>query len=134
MRPVGVGLVGFGTIGTGVAKLLLDHAVQLRVRSLLARELLREALRGGDRVPDVVHDPRRELTERRELLGVREGALHRDRARQDVGRVEQHGELVGEYLDGLPYRSKALNMTQDLWLSLSVAEQQDFIDELETLS
>ncbi len=40
--------------------------------------------------------------------------------------------VLGEYLDGLPYRSKALNMTQDLWLSLSVAEQQDFIDELES--
>ncbi|PTU74708.1 serine/threonine-protein kinase [Pseudomonas mangrovi] len=40
--------------------------------------------------------------------------------------------ILGEYLEGLPYRSKSLNMTQDLWLSLSVAEQQDFIDELES--
>ena len=40
--------------------------------------------------------------------------------------------LLGEYLEGLPYRSKSLNMTQDLWLSLSVAEQEDFIDELES--
>ncbi|WP_416421587.1 serine/threonine-protein kinase [Pseudomonas sp. App30] len=42
------------------------------------------------------------------------------------------GGVLGEYLQGLPYRSKALTMTQDLWLSLSVAEQQDFIDELES--
>jgi len=42
------------------------------------------------------------------------------------------GGILGEYLEGLPYRSKSLNMTQDLWLSLSVAEQQDFIDELES--
>lgn len=42
------------------------------------------------------------------------------------------GGVLGEYLEGLPYRSKALTMTQDLWLSLSVAEQQDFIDELES--
>ncbi|MGI4837112.1 MAG: protein kinase domain-containing protein [Janthinobacterium lividum] len=42
------------------------------------------------------------------------------------------GGVLGEYLDGLPYRSKALTMTQDLWLSLSVAEQEDFIDELES--
>ncbi|MDN6859256.1 serine/threonine-protein kinase [Pseudomonas sp. CAN2814] len=42
------------------------------------------------------------------------------------------GGLLGEYLEGLPYRSKVLGMTQDLWLSLSVAEQQDFIDELES--
>ncbi|MND30815.1 Serine/threonine-protein kinase PrkC [compost metagenome] len=40
--------------------------------------------------------------------------------------------VLGEYLEGLPYRSKTLGMTQDLWLSLSVAEQQDFIDELES--
>ncbi|WP_053148786.1 serine/threonine-protein kinase [Pseudomonas sp. Pf153] len=42
------------------------------------------------------------------------------------------GGILGEYLEGLPYRSKSLNMTQDLWLSLSVAEQEDFIDELES--
>lgn len=40
--------------------------------------------------------------------------------------------VLGEYLEGLPYRSKALSMSQDLWLSLSVAEQEDFIDELES--
>ncbi|MBF8778169.1 protein kinase [Pseudomonas fulva] len=40
--------------------------------------------------------------------------------------------VLGEYLEGLPYRSKSLSMTQDLWLSLSVAEQEDFIDELES--
>ncbi|MEN5256794.1 serine/threonine-protein kinase [Pseudomonas protegens] len=42
------------------------------------------------------------------------------------------GGVLGEYLEGLPYRSKSLNMTQDLWLSLSVAEQEDFIDELDS--
>ena len=42
------------------------------------------------------------------------------------------GGLLGEYLEGLPYRSKSLNMSQDLWLSLSVAEQEDFIDELDS--
>jgi len=47
------------------------------------------------------------------------------------GNLAQSG-VLGEYLDGLPYRSKSLSMTQDLWLSLSVAEQEDFIDELES--
>ncbi len=56
---------------------------------------------------------------------------------RDPTRLKQGGNLVeggvlGEYLEGLPYRSKSLTMTQDLWLSLSVAEQQDFIDELES--
>ncbi|WP_459207099.1 protein kinase domain-containing protein [Pseudomonas sp. MLB6B] len=40
--------------------------------------------------------------------------------------------VLGEYLEGLPYRSKSLSMTQELWLSLSVAEQEDFIDELDS--
>lgn len=43
-----------------------------------------------------------------------------------------NGGVLGEYLEGLPYRSKSLSMTQDLWLSLSVAEQEDFIDELDS--
>jgi serine/threonine-protein kinase PpkA len=47
------------------------------------------------------------------------------------GNLAQSG-VLGEYLDGLPYRSKSLSMTQDLWLSLSVAEQEDFIDELDS--
>ena len=47
------------------------------------------------------------------------------------GNLAQSG-VLGEYLDGLPYRSKVLNMSQDLWLSLSVAEQEDFIDELDS--
>lgn len=42
------------------------------------------------------------------------------------------GGVLGEYLEGLPYRSKSLSMTEDLWLSLSVAEQEDFIDELDS--
>ncbi|MFJ3525619.1 serine/threonine-protein kinase [Pseudomonas sp. NPDC090203] len=47
------------------------------------------------------------------------------------GNLAQSG-VLGEYLEGLPYRSKSLSMTQDLWLSLSVAEQEDFIDELDS--
>jgi len=40
--------------------------------------------------------------------------------------------LLGEFLEGLPYKSKVLGITQELWLSWSVGEQQDFIDELES--
>ncbi|WP_165668781.1 serine/threonine-protein kinase [Metapseudomonas otitidis] len=58
--------------------------------------------------------------------------MSRDPARLTQGGNLAESGLLGEYLDGLPYRSKALNMSQDLWLSLSVAEQEDFIDELES--
>lgn len=58
--------------------------------------------------------------------------MSRDPAQLVKGSNLAQSGVLGEYLEGLPYRSKSLNMTQDLWLSLSVAEQQDFIDELES--
>ncbi|MBJ9977396.1 protein kinase [Pseudomonas sp. S75] len=58
--------------------------------------------------------------------------MSRDPSALTKGANLAQGGVLGEYLDGLPYRSKSLSMTQDLWLSLSVAEQEDFIDELES--
>lgn len=58
--------------------------------------------------------------------------MSRDPARLTRGSNLLQSGVLGEYLEGLPYRSKSLNMTQELWLSLSVAEQEDFIDELES--
>ncbi len=58
--------------------------------------------------------------------------MSRDPTRLARGSNLLQSGVLGEYLEGLPYRSKSLNMTQELWLSLSVAEQQDFIDELES--
>ncbi len=58
--------------------------------------------------------------------------LSRDPSRlrqQQFGNLYESG-LLGEFLEGLPYKSKVLGITQDLWLSWSVGEQQDFIDEL----
>jgi hypothetical protein len=40
--------------------------------------------------------------------------------------------LIGEYLEGLPYKSEVLTMSQDLWLSWSIGEQQAFIDRLKS--
>ncbi|MCD5995976.1 protein kinase [Pseudomonas sp. CDFA 602] len=58
--------------------------------------------------------------------------MSRDPSALRKGANLAQGGILGEYLEGLPYRSKALSMTQDLWLSLSVAEQEDFIDELDS--
>ncbi|MBC3411220.1 protein kinase [Pseudomonas sp. SWRI51] len=58
--------------------------------------------------------------------------MSRDPAALSKGANLAQGGVLGEYLEGLPYRSKSLSMTQDLWLSLSVAEQEDFIDELDS--
>ncbi|MGV8314874.1 hypothetical protein ACV33Y_33730, partial [Pseudomonas aeruginosa] len=48
--------------------------------------------------------------------------MRRDPAQLVKGSNLAQSGVLGEYLEGLPYRSKSLNMTQDLWLSLSVAE------------
>ncbi len=39
--------------------------------------------------------------------------------------------LMGEYLDGLPYRSKVLDIDQQTWSSWSIGQQQAFLDEIE---
>jgi hypothetical protein len=65
----------------------------------LARELLRQAARGGHGVADLVRDARCQLAERGELLGVRQRTLDRDRAREEVRAVEQEGELGYEGLE-----------------------------------
>lgn len=38
--------------------------------------------------------------------------------------------LMGEYLDGLPYRSKVLDIDQQTWSSWSISQQQTFLDEV----
>lgn len=50
--------------------------------------------------------------------------------RTDVRNLAETG-LLSEYLEGLPYRSKVMNVTRDLWLSWSIGEQQAFLDEIE---
>lgn len=39
--------------------------------------------------------------------------------------------LMGEYLDGLPYHSKIMDIDQQLWSSWSISQQQAFLDEVQ---
>lgn len=38
--------------------------------------------------------------------------------------------LMGEYLDDLPYRSKVMDIDQQMWSSWSISQQQTFLDEV----
>ncbi len=53
---------------------------------------------------------------------------------EEVGRaqVKKLADLgvLGEYLDDLPYRSKVMEITEDDWLSWSLGQQREFLDEL----
>ncbi|WP_225769717.1 vWA domain-containing protein [Inquilinus sp. Marseille-Q2685] len=39
--------------------------------------------------------------------------------------------LIGEYLQGLPYRSRIMELTEDDWLSWSFGQQRQFLDDLQ---
>ncbi|OEU65242.1 MAG: hypothetical protein BBJ57_05350, partial [Desulfobacterales bacterium PC51MH44] len=60
-------------------------------------------------------------------------ALSRDPNEIGKSKTSRLGEqgLLGEYLDGLPYQSKVMSISDDLWSSWSIGEQQDFLDEVE---
>ncbi|ACN13945.1 predicted serine/threonine protein kinase PpkA [Desulforapulum autotrophicum HRM2] len=40
--------------------------------------------------------------------------------------------LIPEFLSGLPYKSRLMSMNNDLWMSWSVDEQDEFLNELES--
>lgn len=54
------------------------------------------------------------------------GALNKPSVKRlaDVG-------LVGEWLEGLPYKSQVMNLTESRWLSRSYAQQQEVLDAIE---
>lgn len=47
----------------------------------------------------------------------------------DVRNLADTG-LMGEYLDGLPYKSRIMTLTEDDWIRMGVAEQQALIDDV----
>jgi serine/threonine-protein kinase PpkA len=47
-----------------------------------------------------------------------------------VGRLADVG-VIGQWLDGLPYTSQIMNLTEARWLSRSYAEQQEVLDAIE---
>lgn len=58
---------------------------------------------------------------------------------QDPNKLKQGGAvkiadlgLMGEYLDGIPYKSEVAGMDEDTWKSMSIQEQEKFIRNLNT--
>ena len=60
-------------------------------------------------------------------------AMSRDPSRvgrRDTARLGELG-LMGEYLDGLPYKSELMGLDQDAWSAWGVAQQEELLDRLE---
>ncbi|WP_413204838.1 vWA domain-containing protein [Rhodospirillum sp. A1_3_36] len=51
------------------------------------------------------------------------------RVGQGTARNMEEAGLVSEYLEGLPYQSRLMSLTEDDWLAMGVGEQQAIIDE-----
>ena len=59
-------------------------------------------------------------------------AMGRDPNRVGQGEARNLAEtgLMGEYLEGLPYQSRIMSLTEDDWQRMSVGEQQAIIDDV----
>ncbi|MGO1077078.1 vWA domain-containing protein [Inquilinus sp. CA228] len=66
---------------------------------------------------------------------LRSAAATMARRPEGVGREEARHladlGLIGEYLEGLPYRSRIMELTEDDWLSWSFGQQRQFLDDLQ---
>lgn len=65
---------------------------------------------------------------------LRAAAAAMGRAPSRIKEAETLAELdiIGEYLEGLPYRSHVMNVSQEVWTAWSVGQQQQFIDTLKS--
>lgn len=65
---------------------------------------------------------------------LRSAALTLSRDPSKIGAAsnrELSQKIMGEYLDGLPYTSRVMAITQEDWMAMSPGDQQSLIDDLE---
>jgi hypothetical protein len=105
------------------------NRANVEVRILLSRDQLsdlRAALRlvideanAGRRQPQTV------------FANIRNAALSAARDPRRIGNLERLGAAFGEYLDGLPYRSQVMELTERGWLELQSGGQRELLNALE---
>lgn len=84
-------------------------------------QLAVEALEQGQIEPDDLFNQLRSAS----------AAMGRDPSRVGQGEVRNLAEtgLMGEYLDGLPYQSRLMSLTEDDWFRMGLGDQQAIIDD-----
>lgn len=105
--------------------------LSLEIRVLLTKDqlsdlqsALRQVVEAGD-LTDLA--PEDFFTQVRKLLIVAQ------RDSSELARAKTLGDSVvlGEYLDGLPYRSALTGINQESWLAMGAGERQEIIDDIE---
>jgi len=103
----------------------------LEIRVLLTKDqlsdlqnALRQIIEAGD-LTDLA--PEDFFTQVRKLLIVAQ------RDSSELARARTLGDpvVLGEYLDGLPYRSALTGIDQETWLAMGAGERQEVIDDIE---
>jgi len=59
-------------------------------------------------------------------------ALSRDPERLRQRGLEQLGDLLGEFIDGLPYRTRIATLSRDDWKGMEPGERDEILNEIES--
>jgi hypothetical protein len=65
------------------------------------------------------------------FANIRNAALAAARDPRRIGNLATLGAAFGEYLDGLPYRSQVMELTERGWLELQSGGQRELLNALE---
>jgi hypothetical protein len=99
------------------------------VRVLLTRDQLSDLQSALRLVVDQANAGR--LAPQTVFANIRAAALAAARDPRRIGNLERLGGAFGEYLDGLPYRSQVMELTEQDWLDLQPGGQRELLNGLE---
>lgn len=116
-----------GWIADHDAKAPVRQNVDIRI--LLSKNELSSLTQGVQAILDAAQAGRSSPTEFYRRLRTFASGMVRDPnlALQQQSRIAEMG-ILGEYLDGLPYKSAVMNLDQDTWASWSASQQEEFIN------
>ena len=100
------------------------------VRVLLSKSQLSDLQRTMETIVRALNEAQANPQEFFNQLKSASAAMQRDPTRVGQGDVRDLASsgLMGEYLEGLPFQSRLMSLTQDDWMRMGVTEQQSFID------
>jgi serine/threonine-protein kinase PpkA len=104
----------------------------LDVRVLLTRNQLNTL---GEALRSIIREYRENALDTAAMfnrLQQTAAALARDPDRLRQRGLEQLGDLLGEFLDGLPYRSNIANLSRDDWMQMDPGDRDELMNEMES--
>ncbi len=105
------------------------NRTNLEVRILLTRDQLSDLRASLQLVIEQANAGR--LRPQSVFANIRNAALLAARDPRRIGNLDRLGPVFGEYLDGLPYRSQVMELTEQRWLQLQSGGQRELLNALE---